>query len=134
MSSYLSEPKERSSSDIFLANSQSAKPLGEILVEAGLVSMHQIEIALREQKEYNWKIGEILAHHNWIKPQTADFFAEKWSALVEKPATRPLAFYLYAASLLDKQQLLALKQTQIQTKTESRGASHFGKKKNKRDS
>ena len=115
MSNYLSELKNQPSS-----NSQSHRPLGEILVEAGLVSMHQIEIALREQKEYNWKIGKILAKHNWIKQQTADFFAEKWSGLLRKSATRPLSLYLYAAGLLDRQQLLVLKQQQTQTKSESR--------------
>lgn len=120
MSSYSPAQKEQSLSDNFLANSQSHKPLGEILVEAGLISLHQIEIALTEQKQYNCQIGEILANHNWIKQQTADFFAEKWPGLLGKQLTRPLALYLYAAALLDKRQLLVLKQKQIQTKSESR--------------
>lgn len=120
MSNYLPEPNNQPLSKKLDANSQSHKPLGEILVEAGLVSIHQIEIALREQKQYNCQIGEILANHNWIKQQTADFFAEKWPGLLGKQPTRPLAFYLFAAGLLDKQQLLVLKQQQTQTKSESR--------------
>jgi hypothetical protein len=40
------------------------KPLGEILMEAGLISASQIEIALKEQQLYNMKIGEIFALHN----------------------------------------------------------------------
>ncbi len=125
MSSYLLNQKNKSLCKNSLISSQSRQPLGEILVEAGLISMHQIEIALREQKQYqqykyNLKIGEILANHNWIKQETANFFAKKWSSLLEKPAKRPLAFYLHAAALLDKQQLLVLKQKQTQTNSENR--------------
>ena len=35
-------------------NSQSNKPLGEILLEARLVSIYQIEVALQEQEQYNF--------------------------------------------------------------------------------
>lgn len=44
-------------------NSNTPKLLGEILVEAGLVSIYQIQIALKEQKKYNSRIGVILAKH-----------------------------------------------------------------------
>ena len=60
-----------------LFSSNVEKPLGEILVEAGLVSLAQIEIALQEQSQSNLKIGEILALHGWIKQETADFFCRK---------------------------------------------------------
>ena len=49
-----------------LANKKSHKPLGEILVEAGLVSIYQLEIALEEQKKYNSRMGGLLADHGWI--------------------------------------------------------------------
>ena len=88
------------------------KLLGELLVEAGLISIHQIEIALQEQKYYNLRIGEILASHGWIKQETADFFANKWSNLIQQQPNRPLTLYLFAAALLDKEQLLILKQKQ----------------------
>ncbi|ELS04817.1 putative low-complexity protein [Xenococcus sp. PCC 7305] len=97
-----------------LVVSQPKKPLGEILLEAGLVSIFQIEIALSEQQQSSYRIGEILAYHGWIKQETADFFAEKWINILEKTQTRPLAFYLYAAGLLDKEQLQSLKQQQRQ--------------------
>lgn len=93
---------------------QRKKPLGELLVEAGLISIHQIEIALQEQKHYSLRIGEILASHGWIKQETANFFAEKWTNLIQQQPTRPLALYLFAAALLDKEQLLILKQKQRQ--------------------
>ena len=60
------------------------QPLGEILVEAGLVTLAQIEFALQEQIENNLKIGKILAKHNWIKQKTADFFVEKWFKLLKE--------------------------------------------------
>ena len=96
------------------SNLPSKKPLGELLAEADLISIHQVEIALQEQKQYNLRLGEILASHSWIKQATADFFAETWPNLIQKQPTRPLAFYLYAAALLDKKQILLLKQKQRQ--------------------
>ena len=104
-------------------NLKPKQPLGEILIEAGLVSIHQIQIALQEQKNHQLKIGEILANHGWIQPKTVNFFAEKWSRLVEKQPNRPLALYLLAAALLNRQQLLILKQRQ--QKANSKTELHF---------
>ena len=105
---------ERQSLNDLVATNSDRQPLGEILIEAGLVSIHQIEIALQEQKARQLKIGHILANHGWIKSETADFFAEKWSSLIEKRPNRPLALYLFAAALLNREQLLVLKQQQQQ--------------------
>ncbi len=91
-----------------LFSSNVNKPLGEILVEAGLVSLAQIEIALQEQKQSNLKIGEILALHGWIKQETADFFVEQWAKLVEKKQKQPLIYYFKEACLLDAQQIATL--------------------------
>ncbi len=112
--------KDQELSKKSLNNSQPKKPLGEMLLEAGLVSISQIEMALEEQKENNIKIGKILAYHGWIKQETADFFAEKWSRFLRKSARRPIAFYLFAAGLLDQKQLAFLKQQQRQTISETR--------------
>ncbi|ELS02695.1 putative low-complexity protein [Xenococcus sp. PCC 7305] len=103
-----------------LAELPSKQPLGEILLEAGLISIFQIEVALAEQKQSDYRIGEILAHHGWIKQETADFFAQRWSNLIQKTQTRPLTYYLFAASLLDKKQLLSLKQQQKQQSSHMR--------------
>ncbi len=81
------------------------KPLGQILVEAGLISMSQIELALREQEQSNLKIGEILTLHGWIKQETADFFAEQWKGLLLEPQKKPLIYYFQQAALLDQQQI-----------------------------
>ncbi|MGD1921869.1 MAG: hypothetical protein ACFCAD_25055 [Pleurocapsa sp.] len=65
--------------------SQPSKPLGEILIEAGLISVSQLEIALQQQQQNDSRrVGEILASHNWIQQKTADFFVEKWSILIQQ--------------------------------------------------
>lgn len=88
------------------------QPLGEILVEAGLVTLAQIEFALQEQIENNLKIGKILAKHNWIKQKTADFFVEKWFKLLEEEKKQPLIYYFKKAGLLDKSQIDLIKKEQ----------------------
>ena len=115
-----SDQKGKQLSNHSLTNSQPKKPLGEILLEAGLIPISQIEIALEEQKHNDLKIGEILAYHGWIKQETADFFAERWSSFLRKTQRRPLAFYLFAAGLLDQEQLSVLKQKQKQNNSETR--------------
>lgn len=42
---------DRLSSDFF------QKPIGEILIEAGLISIHQLEIVLQEQKQTGLRVG-----------------------------------------------------------------------------
>ncbi len=81
------------------------KPLGSILLEAGLVSAIQIEIALQQQKDNYLRIGEIFASHDWIKQETADFFAEDWSFLVAQRQKKPLVYYFKRSGLLSEQQI-----------------------------
>lgn len=88
------------------------QPLGEILIEAGLVTLAQIEFALQEQLESNLKIGKILAKHNWIKQKTADFFVEKWNKLLEAENKQPLVYYFKKAGLLDKERIKEIKKQQ----------------------
>ena len=82
------------------------------MLEAGLVSTFQIEIALSRQKKSGLKIGQILASYGWIKQQTADFFVEKWPIVLRKPKERPLLFYLFLAGLINHEQLSILKRRQ----------------------
>lgn len=88
------------------------KPLGEILVEAGLVSVHQIELALQEQKQHNLRLGEILANHGWIKQETADFFVLEWSRLLQEPQKQPLVYYFRESGLLTDEQIREIKTQQ----------------------
>ncbi|MEM6610710.1 MAG: pentapeptide repeat-containing protein [Cyanobacteria bacterium P01_C01_bin.72] len=94
--------------------SKANRPLGEILIEAGLLSASQIEFALQLQSSSELRIGEILASHNWIKQQTADFFADKWAELLQQKQKKPLVFYFRSAGLLSEQQIAALIREQKQ--------------------
>lgn len=96
--------------------SKANRPLGEILIEAGLISAAQLEFALQQQKSENRLIGEILASHNWIKQETADFFAEQWNNLLQQKNKKPLVYYLRHAGLLDDQQIAFLLREQKQQK------------------
>ena len=89
-----------------MTNQESArKPLGQILIEAGLISISQIELALQEQKYNDLRIGEILVLHGWIKQQTVDFLAERWFELLEEAEKKPLAYYFQEAGLLNGEQI-----------------------------
>ncbi|MBW4626268.1 MAG: hypothetical protein KME49_12375 [Brasilonema octagenarum HA4186-MV1] len=82
------------------------KPLGEVLQLADLISIAQIEFALQEQiQNKNMRLGEILALQGWIKQETADFFAQKWSDLLNQKPKQPLGEYLKKAGLLDEYQV-----------------------------
>ena len=120
MLTYFSAQQAQQLSNNFLTNLQRKKLLGEILLEAGLVSTSQIEIALEKQKQNHRKIGEILSSQGSIKQETADFFAERWLSFLRITQRRPLAFYLFAAGLLAREQLFILKQKQKQINSENR--------------
>lgn len=95
----------------------SRQPLGTILQQAGLVSANQIDVALEHQSEYpDLRIGEILALRGWIELETADFFAEQWSSLLQQKPKQPLGYYLQKATLLDEEQVSELlsEQTEIE--------------------
>ena len=89
-------------------NNRSSKPLGQILIETGLISINQIAIALREQEETGSRIGEILVAHGWIKQTTADFFAEQWWSLLSEIDKKPLVYYFQQADLLNNEQIQAV--------------------------
>ena len=89
-------------------NNQSSQPLGQILIEAGLISINQIQIALREQEETGLTIEEILVAHGWIKQTTADFFVKQWCSLLSEIDKKPLVSYFQQADLLNNKQIKAL--------------------------
>ncbi|MCC0179651.1 pentapeptide repeat-containing protein [Waterburya agarophytonicola K14] len=97
--------------------SKNHRPLGEILIEAGLISATQLEIALQQQQNDSRRIGEILASHKWIKQKTADFFVEKWAQLLRQKQKKPLVYYFRHSGLLDEQQIaMALREQKQQEK------------------
>ena len=81
------------------------KPLGQILMEAGLVDISQIEQALREQQQNGLEISKILVLHGWLELEAIDFFQWRWSKLIAEEDKKPLAYYLQEAKLLDQNQV-----------------------------
>ncbi|MEL6909845.1 MAG: pentapeptide repeat-containing protein [Cyanobacteria bacterium J06648_1] len=106
-------PNSLSNNDELLI-SKANRPLGEILIEAGLITASQIEFALQLQSTSELRIGEILASHNWIEQQTADFFADEWAKLLKEKQKKPLVFYFRSAGLLNEQQIAVLIREQKQ--------------------
>ena len=94
--------------------SKEKRPLGEILIEAGLISASQLELALQQQQKDTRRIGEILASHNWIEQQTADFFVDKWPQLLSQKQKKPLIYYFRHSGLLQEQQIAILLREQKQ--------------------
>ncbi|MGV2829091.1 hypothetical protein [Myxosarcina sp. GI1(2024)] len=96
--------------------SKTPQKLGELLIEAGLVSSSQIEVALREQQANpDLLLGEILVLHGWIKSKTVNFFATDWHKLARKTNKHKLGYYLRQAALLKEADIEAILEEQKQT-------------------
>ena len=89
------------------------KPIGQILLEAGLVNEGQIQVALIEQDNYrHLKLGEILVLHGWLKQKTADFFAEDIRKLIIANTHNKIENYFLKAGLLSQQDIEAILEEQ----------------------
>lgn len=53
------------------------KRLGGYLVEAGLLTPAQVDVALNDQKSTGMRFGEVLAARGWVKQQTIEYFMQK---------------------------------------------------------
>jgi hypothetical protein len=53
------------------------RPLGDYLVEAGLLSPAQVHVALNDQCMTGLRFGEILVKRGWVKEQTVEYFMHK---------------------------------------------------------
>ena len=92
------------------------KRIGTILREADLVSLHQLDLALKDQAQFpNLRLGEILAMRGWIKSETADFFVQDWSKIVTDRDRKPLGYYLVQSALLKPEQIEIILQEQKST-------------------
>lgn len=106
--------KSNSQFSNFMVNQ--SKPLGMILQEADLVSLSRIELALQAQTQHpHLRLGDILAMCDWIKPKTADFFAQDWSNVVQQHCKEPLGYYLKQAALLNEEQIETILTEQRET-------------------
>lgn len=56
---------------------QESKRLGDYLVEAGLLTQTQIEVALEDQQNTGMRLGEVLAHRGWVKEETIEYLMQK---------------------------------------------------------
>ncbi len=59
---------------------QPPKRVGTCLLDAGLITLEQLDFALAEQQTQELRLGEILAHHGWVKQKTVDFMVENMMA------------------------------------------------------
>jgi hypothetical protein len=66
------------------------KRIGAYLVEAGLVSPAQIQVALNDQEITGLRLGEIVAAHGWVKQQTIEFLMNR-VVLPERQEVNPQA-------------------------------------------
>lgn len=64
------------------------KRLGGYLVEAGLLTPAQVDVALNDQKMTGMRFGEILAARGWVKQQTIEYLMQK-VILPEQQALQP---------------------------------------------
>lgn len=64
------------------------KRLGSYLVDAGLLTQAQIDVALNDQKATGMKFGEVLATRGWVKQKTIEYFMRK-IVIPEREALKP---------------------------------------------
>ncbi len=81
------------------------QPLGSYLIEAGLLTMAQVDVALNDQRLTGMRFGEVLAARGWVKEQTVEFFVQK----VMVPERQSAA---------QSQRLQALEQLQLQVQAQ----------------
>jgi hypothetical protein len=92
------------------------KLIGEILLEADLISQPQLEMALADQNNFFLlKLGEILALRGWVKRETVDFLVEK--VLNEREdnccdSEQKIGEFLQQAGLLTHEQISVILQEQ----------------------
>ena len=92
------------------------KRIGTILREADLVSLHQLDLALKDQVNFpNLRLGEILAMRGWIKSETADFFVRDWSKIITEENRQPLGHYLVQSALLKPEEIEIILEEQRST-------------------
>lgn len=80
--------------------------LGELLHQAGLISLPQLQTVLIDKKHFPRKrLGNLLVSRGWVKPKTVDFFAEQWPSCLNKIQKAKIGSYLKQADLLNEEQI-----------------------------
>lgn len=79
------------------------KRIGELLLEANLLTPAQVQVALYDQQQFStMRFGEILVFRGWLSEQTTEFFAEQWCNICAQDERQSLGEYLCAAGLMDQ--------------------------------
>lgn len=58
-------------------STHTGKRLGGYLVEAGLLTSEQLDVALQEQEKTDRRLGEVISHQGWVNQQTIEYLMEK---------------------------------------------------------
>lgn len=85
-----------------LPNNQS---VGKLLVEAGIISTSQLQLATQEQQQCDFELDEILVARGWVKQKTITFFVREWSEMIAAKSRKPLPFYFKESGLLSVEQI-----------------------------
>jgi hypothetical protein len=60
-----------------LSYDPNAKRLGSYLIDAGLLSESQVDVALNDQKATGMLFGDIVVERGWVKRQTIEYLSRK---------------------------------------------------------
>jgi hypothetical protein len=70
-------PRNNLANDRTQTSLTESKRLGDYLVEAGLLSESQIEVALADQLTTSLRFGEVLVRRGWIREETIEYLMQK---------------------------------------------------------
>jgi hypothetical protein len=54
-----------------------SKRLGGYLIDAGLLTDSQVEVALNDQRSTGMRFGDIIVERGWVKRRTIEYLANK---------------------------------------------------------
>jgi hypothetical protein len=90
-----------------LSYDPTSKRLGGYLVDAGLLSEGQVDVALHDQQATGMRFGDIIVERGWISRQTIEYFTNKVIDL-ERDIGEPLSLRLIKTSFASQQKNICL--------------------------
>ncbi|NJK41871.1 MAG: hypothetical protein HC934_12075 [Acaryochloridaceae cyanobacterium SU_2_1] len=67
-----------------------SKRLGSYLIDAGLLTQFQVDVALNDQEATGMRFGDIVVERGWVKRQTIEYLTRKIIEM-ERKLGEPLA-------------------------------------------
>ena len=67
------------------------KRIGTCLVEAGLLTPDQVEVALTEQKQTTQRLGEVISSRGWVRQQTIDYIVNQMAQPQPADTSAPIS-------------------------------------------